>query len=239
MKRSGPPSISFPGTKSLSNTNLKQFLAKDDFVKVADEVMLRIFRFLSHKDFKDTALVCRRWNMITNDRMIWKLRLSESEAKVASLSENINTNLITPLLRAKLHEKLMDEVSLSVFYKLHHFDRFVDLYQCSKWSSYSTEKFIQKTPNLEEDEERLNYLAETLKIIADYFNRDLSGSQSERLREGVSIEIYCKLVCILLKELKNVMTIFKDILAGKTKMNENFDIVELSLRRFQHTLIHN
>jgi hypothetical protein len=89
----------------------------------------------------------------------------------------------------------------------------------------------------EEDEERLEFLSETLQIISNYFNGN-PGDSAEQLKNGVSLDIYCKLVCILLKELKNVLAIFSDILACKKKMNENFDIIELSLRRYQKNTDH-
>jgi hypothetical protein len=71
-KHPSPPNMTWQHIWSLDET--RGALLESVFAKIPNEILLRIFKFLSVSDLSNVSLVCRWFKMTVDEDEIWKLK---------------------------------------------------------------------------------------------------------------------------------------------------------------------
>ncbi|CAF3414387.1 unnamed protein product, partial [Rotaria sp. Silwood2] len=74
--QSSEPNVTWQHIWSLNET--RDALSDSSFIAIPNEILLRIFRYLSVRDLCNVSLICRSFKMVADHDDIWKLKCNTS-----------------------------------------------------------------------------------------------------------------------------------------------------------------
>jgi len=232
----------------------QQFQSEEDegiFARFPRELCTYIFDFLDWRSLCSVAMVCKGWNSAFEDmsHALLKQRTAKHATFVLWLLSKINDQIdviIEEQAEAERRERERRRRREMMERKKQE--------MMTAYSACQSDSFFGFAPEPSSEEKkpfdmhsrngtRIEFLKQTVLLLKDYFEKGAKAREEEEealalksfsvQREKTKVlPEYVHLLRIVNKQLIETSQILVQVRKGTIKLNQNFDIIELSLRRY-------
>lgn len=230
----------------------KQFYEEQEgiFACFPRELCIYIFDFLDWKTLCSVAMVCKGWNAACEDmsHALLKQRNAKHTAFVLWLLTQINDQIDEIIEEQAQEERRERERRRRREMMERRKQEMMTAYSACQSDTF----FVDVEPPQEEKKSfdmhsrngtRIEFLKQTVLLLKDYFEKGAKAREEEeeaRALKSFSVQRekttvlpeYAHLLRIVNKQLIETSQILVQVRKGTIKLNQNFDIIELSLRRY-------